>query len=255
MNRHSIVYELERLGISVRNNGDVMFRGELTNFGAIKELLLNRIDKNADLLISFSNELYNALKSPISGESSPKTRKQFVHAIKELYNLFLDCKCPMHKIKAIKQIINSDSGLFSERFMSQIADYHLSVVWTMHLMDRDEYAYKMIEAYEIYGANKKVSTASYSSTPGYYSNLSLPMEERVWSIGDTWSEDMSRMRDKQMQSRYTMWSDSYNDTSIGEGFKWIDQSLSPFDGDDMETDSPYKSRAVLMNDSAAWRRR
>ncbi len=77
---------------------------------------------------------------------------------------------------------------------------------------------------------------------GPWANLDLPMKERVWEW-DAAEDDHfdNRMKSRKQQTRYN----PEDATSSGFYYIWNDLTRDPYLFEDMNTDSPYKSRNTM----------
>lgn len=133
----------------------------------------------------------------------------------------------------------SDSNTFSQTVMSKVIDYKLALEWLSHLLAKNMY----IRALLIACANKN-KTVEAKGVHGPYSNLDLPMLERVFSWSSVDEETRGRSNDKRRQSRYTMGFERYNEPAINEGFMWRELRNEPFLWG-KEGENPYPHRNIL----------
>jgi hypothetical protein len=86
-----------------------------------------------------------------------------------------------------------------------------------------------------YPKQKEVSA---KGVHGPYSNLDIPMQERVFSWSAIDEETRGRDRDIRNQRRYRMGLEGYNDPWVNEGFKWRELRNEPYLWG-KEGESPY----------------
>jgi len=100
---------------------------------------------------------------------------------------------------------------------------------------------------EAYAESFDYKTAK--SIAGPWSNLDLPMLERVWPWRDEDENLRGRMRDIRKQTRYRMGLENYNgDGRVGEGFYWRELRNEPYSWYDRKEEEPYYERYVLTRD-------
>jgi hypothetical protein len=235
--------ELAVHGISFEE-GQVSYRGKPSSVGEIQKNLDDRLAKNKKFLHRICREFYDELKNPTAGDADKQTRRMFVHAIKSVYSIFSESKCPIPLVRAAYDIVNSDSGLFSAKFMSKVIDFHLGLQWLIHLIRRDHYTRHLVGKYLKLIARKRVSMARGFGGP--WGRLDLPMEERVFEWSDVAEETAGRTGDKQRQRRYRMGLENTSDNWPNEGFYWREIRNEPFLWGD-EDENPYPHRNVLWS--------
>lgn len=236
-----LLKELSLHGISFEK-GQLFFRGEKSNYKQIVKYLDSRIDKNTELLRRLSKEIVKELQNPTAGSADKKTRRMFAHAIKCIYSAFVEGRCPLHVIKAIKNIVNADSGLFSSRFMAKIIDFNLGIQWLMHLVRRDAYVINLL--FTLSNTIKGLRQVTARGVAGPWSRLDLATEERVFKWDDIEEETLGRQYDKMTQRRYRMGLENIKDNNPNEGFYWREIRNEPFAWGD-EDSNPYPHRNLL----------
>ena len=238
-----LVKELSIHGISF-DKGQLFFRGEKSTYKNISDKLDERINKNTKLLKRLANEIVQGLQNPTEGSSDKKTRRMFIHAIKNIYITFIKCKCSLNAIKAAKDILDSDSGIFSSRFMSKVIDFNLGIQWLLHLIHRDAYAIHLLYTFSKIIKNKdKVLARGFA---GPWGRLDLPMEERVFEWDDIAEETSGRESDKKTQRRYKMGLENMKDNDPNEGYYFREIKNEPYAWGD-EDSNPYPHRNLLWS--------
>tara|TARA_B100001778_G_scaffold334491_1_gene346135 strand:+ start:26677 stop:27408 length:732 start_codon:yes stop_codon:yes gene_type:complete len=233
--------ELSLHGISF-DKGQLFFRGQKSSYQDVANKLDVRIEKNTKLLRRLSTEIITELQNPTAGSADKKTRRMFAHAIKSVYEIFLECKCPLNAIKAAKNIVNADSGLFSSRFMAKVIDFNLGIQWLIHLIRRDMYTIHLLFKF-----SEKIRSGRQALARGFagpWGRLDLPMEERVFQWDDIAEETAGREADKMRQRRYRMGLENTKDNWPNEGFYWREIRNEPFAWGD-EDSNPYPHRNLL----------
>ena len=141
---------------------------------------------------------------------------------------------------ALCMALCSDINTFSFSVMSKIIEYKLAIEWLTHLISKNLYIRSLLFHAQI---NKNLKTEA-KGVHGPYSNLDLPMEERVfsWSVID--EEVRGRSRDLRTQIRYTKGHTVYNDPMNNNGTYWREIRNEPFLWG-KEGENPYPHRNLL----------
>lgn len=187
-------------------------------------------------------EVIRACMSPPAAinAGSDRTGRMFIDAVKHLYTLSVKKRLPVQR--QFKRILARDINSFSESFMSRIIDIKIGIDWVTHLVYADHYRMRILRALSKVHPNEKEASVS-----GPWSNLDLPMGERVWSYGDEGENLEERDKEKQKQQRYQLPS-TYNDPyDFEEGFYYREMRNEPFAWGD-EENNPYPHRNSLWDD-------
>jgi hypothetical protein len=157
----------------------------------------------------------------------------FLHSVKHAYALSLQFTDLRHVSRSLRSIFNSDISNIDGELIHKFNQTYLRIRLSHYLLLREMYRLKVIKCYM---RNTKVAQIS-----GPWANLDLPMKERVWEWDDE-EEEYFHTRDqaKKEQVRYNPETDKY-----GFYFIWQDLTRDPYRFEDMEEDSPYKSRHLL----------
>ena len=238
-----LIKELAMNGVSFEN-GMLIYHNERSSFSEVFNLLDGRIKKNDKLVKKIYKDLLVDLQNPVAGDSDRQVKRVFSHAVLSLYDISLDAKCPLPIMKAIKNIVNSDSGKFSSKFMLKIVDFNLGLQWLIHLIRKDMYIMSTMKKYIEHSKRKRRTFAKGFGGP--WGRLDLPMEERVFEWGDVAEETSGRQSDKMDQSRYRMGLDNVKDNSPNEGYYWREIRNEPYLFDDKDG-NPYPHRDLLWN--------
>jgi len=100
---------------------------------------------------------------------------------------------------------------------------------------------------EAYAESFEYKTAK--SVAGPWSNLDLPMLERVWPWRDEDENLRGRMKDIRKQTRYRMGLENYNgDGRVGEGFMARELRNEPYSWYNRRDEEPYYERYALTRD-------
>jgi hypothetical protein len=156
----------------------------------------------------------------------------FLNGVKKIYFLskrFSDLNDISESIKKLFyiDIVNIPSSL-----IIQFNHLYLSIKILHNLIMREIYRLFLIKRYQ------KISKTAQISGP--WSNLDLPMEERVWSAEEDEEYFADREKARKDQVRYNP-----EVGKLGYFYIWQDLARGPYDFNDMAIDSPYKSRLLL----------
>jgi hypothetical protein len=143
------------------------------------------------------------------------------------------------KFTELRRVADSIYRLFS----IDITDVHPKLVREFNrenLKVRLLHKLIMTELYRIHLISRYQRFVKQAQVSGPWSNLDLPMKERVWE----WEEDEEDMLLRQKSRREQV---RYNPEFNKEGFYYVWQDLTrdPYRFEDIKKDSPYKSRHLL----------
>jgi len=133
---------------------------------------------------------------------------------------------------SIQSLFDVDVSEVNGELIGEFNYAYLKVRLLHKLVMGELYRLKLIEKY-----SKMVRSAQVS---GPWSNLDLPMKERVWEWSEEEQEEGLREKAKKEQPRYNP---EYN--KEGFYFVWQDYSRDPYRFEDRDEDSPYKGRNQL----------
>jgi len=195
---------------------------------ATKELKQSLLEKWHELA-----KLARSLVYTTGNNSGGLNNLIFVNSVKKsflLSRVFLDLD-PISR--AIKDLFYVDPTSVSTDQMSKYNKIYLEIRLLHYLVMREMYRTRLIYKYL-----KVTKTAQIS---GPWSNLDLPMKERVWEWDEAEEEYFAqRTKARREQVRYNPEEDRQ-----GFYFVWQDLSTDPYKFEDMKSDSPYKSRHLL----------
>lgn len=137
-----------------------------------------------------------------------------------------------------------DVNSFSYKTMSKVIEYKLAIEWISHIIAQNLYIRYLLVTYSSIKLNK--STVIAKGVHGPFTNLDLPMQERVFEWSSISDEVSGRERDKEGQNRYTMGLEGYNDPYVKEGFVWREIKNEPFLWG-KEGENPYPHRNTLWS--------
>lgn len=242
-----IVKELAAQGIHPTDGNTCQWRGQKIPFDQCKKLLAKSSNTNKRLLLRLWGELTEHLSKRDTGEPCPVARSMFVPALQSLYALAssFDRLRTNGVTDALKAALNEDSDSFSRLVMSKVVEFRLAIEWVHHLVRRDMYLCALIDAYKRSLLKPRIEA---SGVAGPWSNLDLPMQERVFEWKDIEEEVAGREGDKRNQNRYQMGLENYGtgDFSPNEGFYWRELRNEPYSFDD-EDSNPYPHRDTLWD--------
>ena len=229
--------------------------GEIHTFSIHKAI--NHIKKgnkeNIKLFASLWKDIEELLnKSPIDSNCYDSNLKRlFIFSLKDLYKLlsiFEEIKNSSLE-KGIENALNKDINYYDKSQIEKLSDYKISIDWIFRTISRYQYIINLLKFASI--GRKQILTYNIKlarGVSGPWSNLDLPMEERVYSYE---SEDMrglrGRSRDKRYQRRYQKGLDNYAGPNVGEGHYWRELRNEPFSWYNRSSDSPYPGRNALIN--------
>lgn len=204
----------------------------------------DKANKNKSLLLGLWQELSSILSHPSVGAGDQNSQRLFIPALESLHHLasYFDTLHDQGIVDAIYAALCRDIATFSGRFMMRVVEYRLGIEWTHHLIMRDLYLSAVLRRYLKLFPQVGVTTAS--GVGGPWSNLDLPMQERVFEWDDIAEEMEGRTKDRQSQPRYYMGLEDYHSPRVKEGFYWEEHRRFPYDFND-EDNNPYPHRNLL----------
>lgn len=229
-------------GFSVRDNGIISFEGKNLPISHCLALLKLKLKQ----LYSIVDKLWTEVCLLLSEDNIKRTEvpegidSVFIHSLqglKRMLYLYPGLSSFSSKEDVISKSLCKDLNSFSYRLMSKIIEYKLGIEWIGHLIAKNLYFTSMIMCMRFYNKkeNKKVVA---KGVHGPYSNLDIPMQERVFSWSAIDEEVAGRSRDIKNQRRYRMGLEGYNDPWVNEGFKWRELRNEPYLWG-REGESPY----------------
>lgn len=220
-----------------------------TNQGIIKTMrqIGASIRKRKNLMQELWNDISFVLSKEEGGTNivDENIRKIFIHSLKDLLK-FLLCfsECDnSYYTNVLKKSLSKDVTMFSKDQIYKIIQYKMSIDWMHRLISKLIYIRKLLY-YSLYG-EEKINALKKEATgvSGPWSNLDLPMKERVFPFGQELND---RRKDKQRQRRYKKGLENYNnDGRVGEGHYWRELRNEPFSWYDRKYEDPYPSRHSL----------
>lgn len=233
-------------GIIPLGKNTYQWNGQNFSFDQLKKQIASSEKKHKTLLFRLWTELAEQVSKRESGESCLLTCSIFVPAIQSLYalaNSFPELQ-KNGVASSLKDALQQDSSSFSRLVMSKVVDFRLAIDWMHHLVRRDIYLRKLVSYY--IQEMKKQQTAVAGASTGPWSNVDLPMNERVVPWEDMQEDIEETTKDKQNQSRYRMGLENYGngDFSSNEGFVFREFRNEPYSFEDDDS-NPYPHRNTL----------
>jgi hypothetical protein len=240
-NEHLLKSELAMYGIEPHGDHVIVNRrgGKKTvTVGEHLEYLQSSIAANKVMFFEFWRELVQLLK-PQSGPVSANepTQRMFVNAVKRLDRLVRGHQVLAKYADAIRATLSCDVNVFSEEVMSKVIELQLGIQWVDHLVRADKYRTRLLKAFVSHHGIRTAET-NINGVQGPWSNLDVPMKERVWS----WAEDAEDFEESTTQreksQRYQL-PETYNTPDeFEEGFYWREPRNDPYAFGDEDND-PY----------------
>lgn len=229
-----------------------------TQSGALKKYDFEKTRNMLGEEIAFNVKILSSLWYDVSSLLVVSPIKEYTHDPREI-KLFISCLKDMAKFlqmfeNAFLQIpkylvttaLNTDILHFSPEILSEICNHKIAIDWTHRAISRLCYIRRLLkfvcQGRESVNQTKIVLARGVS---GPWSNLDLPLKERVW---EWWEEDENfrgRDRDVRMQRRYKKGLENYNSPNVGEGHYWRELRNEPYSWYSNQSDSPYPMRSVM----------
>jgi hypothetical protein len=141
----------------------------------------------------------------------------------------------------VRGLLDKDYNEIESECVSNFINYKISLDWAFRKNCKIEYIASLLMFLRLGKAKiDKIIIKEARGVQGPWSNLDLPMEERVFAWDEVAGDTYGREKDKRNQQRYLMGLDTYHDSShVGEGYYWREMRNEPFSWDNRFTDSPY----------------
>jgi len=235
--------ELSVHGITILGRNVCKYKGREMVIPSCIKLKQSSIKKNKKLLLSLWKGVAEEIAKTNTGDSCSITRRIFIPAIKSLYGQSLRFSELRDNgvADALKTAIGSDSDNFSGSIMSRVVDFRLAIDWLDYLIRRELYCCCLLNKMQHLLKDRLVEARGIS---GPWSNLDLPMQERVFEWEDIEEETAGREQDKRKQRRYRQGLDNYGegDNSPNSGFYWREIRNEPYAfNDTSETLYPHRN--------------
>lgn len=244
-----IKMELAVQGIEPKG-GDTFYilddgKREQTNAQSILSKLTNSIKRYKKLFFEVWGGVVESMSNLSIGSGNETTQRMFANSLKIL--LLQTERFPVLTVynNVVKKIMYQDVAKFNEKFMSDIIDAQVGLDWLNHLIRLDTFKIELLRSYLRKTMEKSViAEADIAGIQGPWSNMDLPMKERVWSFAEDQDDFDAATRRKQQQGRYNL-PETYNDPyHFEEGYFWRELRNDPYDPNDDE-DNPYPHRDQL----------
>jgi len=254
----TLIKELATFGIHLSENGTCQYydaegKAYQNTLGELGQEVRKSIRQNVHLFRSLWNQVANLLNRPVQRQDrayDPKIIDLFIHNLRDLSNLCMvfDELDGSPVKNSILHALERDIKDFDPAQIKSLPDYKISIDWVLRLIHRFKYIHKLL-SFAGMGQEKArnyiMKTAR--GVAGPWSNLDLPMEERV--IPFTYDDEdlRGRMVDKLKQYRYRKGLENYNASDgVGEGHYWRELRNEPFSWYD-QSENPYPHRNVLWS--------
>lgn len=137
---------------------------------------------------------------------------------------------------SIKQIFNMDIAKINQEHVKEYNSLYMKIQLVHFMIMSEKYRLMVLDKYSSFSKEAQIS--------GPWANLDLAEEERHWpySEDEEWFGD--REKSRKSQARYNP-EEIDGAGSHGYYFIWQDLTRDPYKFEDMQTDSPYKSRSIL----------
>lgn len=252
----TLIQELSSYGIQLLEgyNCKLLINGQLVekHIKEVKQLLDQEIEENKNLLCSLWDELCENINSDKEGSSSIDTKiaNLFVYSLQDLskWLLMFDPTEVSYYASVIEHKLQKDILSFSDDQINNTIDYKICIDWIHRLINKLIYVRKLIK-FASHGKHQvnQLKIVEAKGIGGPWSNLDLPMKERVWNW---WEEDenfRNRGREIRHQRRYRKGLQNYNNGgSVGEGHYWREIRNEPYSWANRSTESPYPGRNTLF---------
>ena len=242
---NEIIKELLVNGIVLQNGSVIINDATSLSYKEACRYYKNKAKKAYEILCDLWGDVVSVLQQRNCAQTLPSDGIDYVfiralQGLKRIVHLYPGLKEYDKVDDALCMALCSDINTFSYNVMSKIIEYKLAIEWLTHLISRNLYIRSLL----IFAKYNKTLSVKAKGVHGPYSNLDLPMEERVfsWSVID--EEVRGRSRDLRSQIRYTKGLTTYNDPLNNNGTYWREIRNEPFLWG-KEGENPYPHRNLL----------
>ena len=240
--------ELASYGVQIQSGNSCLYLGEPMHIEMCSRQLHAAIVGNKQMV----SQLWQDLTKMIVADNQKNNGSSslcpvFANALRSLYYLSASFQ-KLHEIgavSALKTALSRDATTFSTTTLSKTIEFYLAIEWVDFLIRQDIYLRSLIRSYLRHNRERAIVARG---PAGPWSNLDLPMQERVWEWSDQEEETSGRERDKQNQFRYTKGLENYGNGDYSfnadAGHYWRAINLEPYDFDD-DSESLYPKREML----------
>lgn len=241
--------ELSIHNVTVQDNGNILIKG--SNPVPVSHAIAVYKAK-AKASCDVIQKLWDDVKSTLEAGSVKKSScpegidNMFIKAIQGLKkSLYMyPGLCNFNEINnSISKALCNDINNFSYNTMCRIIELKLAIEWVGHLLAKNLYIKSLIASTRKCLSKNDTKEVIAKGVHGPWSNLDLPMQERVFEWSGIDEEVRGRSRDIQKQQRYTMGLEDY-DGPCNEGFEWREIRNEPFLWG-KEGENPYPHRNLL----------
>ena len=223
-----------------------------TSLSEVYSILGNELSENKQLLTQLWRELHQSLstKNQPAAAIDPRLSRLFVSALKDLaiWLTMFDPKEVEPFVKIVEYALQRDILSYSSDQINAVIDYKIAIDWIHRIISRQLYTRRLIQfAHDGREKANQSKIVEARGVGGPWSNLDMPMKERVWKW---WEEDENfRNRDGELrrQRRYRKGLENYNNGgSVGEGHYWREVRNEPYSWYSRQDNSPYPGRNTLF---------
>ena len=253
--------ELKLYGIHIIDRESCVFIDNDKKYKAKIETIINyfknRCKKNSNLINELLLDLCNQQKLGNIKYIDENTYKIFIESAKELYKFVsLLSDNTSHRdfivkndiLKKIRSFLDVDCKCFNKDFVFLLISTKVTLDWIFRKNSKLIYVGRLVNIIRTSKENK-LRIVEAAGVAGPWSNLDLPMQERMFSWDDIAEDVESRGVDKKNQQRYRAGLENYNRTDkFGEGYYFREMKNEPYLWSDRKEQSPY----VTMNEGT-WR--
>jgi len=219
------------------------------NFGEPSELFIKRLDDLKKDQINLLKEEWEKIKSnikPIAGGVNIGYLRVLQKSINRLYK---KSKHSVLKAKHIDAHMDSVSQLCADRMSAATAEQAVVILSKIEIYEHNikrlgyiKYLVNTLNSQKVLSKVAFTGIDMNSSIQGPYSNLDLPMQERVFSWSDIDEETYARQDMKQKQSRYTagLEGNSPSESKVGYYLRELRNEPYAFPYGEDEANYPYR---------------
>ena len=172
----------------------------------------------------------------------------FIASIKDLLKLIacFDAKEYLPYENVLKVAADRDIEFFSSKQVDDLINIKITIDWTHRVISRQLYIRNLLSSAKTgQSVLKNVKVAAGVSGP--WSNVDLPMEERVFP----WKAEEENIRGRELdlrkQRRYTAGFENYNNGGpVGEGYYARELKNEPYLWKDRKEETSYPERNILF---------
>ncbi len=216
---------------------------------AIK-VIMSEVNDNIKIIRELWNMAATILvEQPSSGNfHNRNSTLLFIFSIKDLLKLIACFDGPEYQPfeNVLKATVDRDIQSFTKEQVTNLIDVKITIDWTHRVISRQLYIRNLLESAKK-GQFALSSVKLAAGVSGPWSNVDLPMEERVFPWKAEEDNFRGRELDLRKQRRYTAGFENYNnDGSVGEGYYARELKNEPYLWEDRDEESSYPQRNVMF---------